>query len=284
MTNAVLDGWMVEAYRGWLEFREELAGKPRWERFLWYLEAPFTALRIMTVPMTAEDHLHPPKLMAALIGSVAWLSYYLAGKDINPYPWFLFHLVLCGGAAAYVYAAYATQGPLPKSFAALVGMYGFFVAATFIDTFADAVVSLLHFFGLLLGVNKAILGLTVLAWGNSIGDLSTNMAMARKGFANMAITACFAGPMFNMLVGLSLGFLGLIRKETGKIPSALVDGGYPVELSTGLLTGFVILVANCCLLIGFGVGNKNAVPAWYGYVSFAMYGCYLVVSFILLLT
>ena len=46
-----------------------------------------------------------------------------------------------------------------------------------------------------------VLGLTVLAWGNSIGDLSTNMAMAKKGLANMALTACYAGPVFNLLVG-----------------------------------------------------------------------------------
>ena len=49
-----------------------------------------------------------------------------------------------------------------------------------------------------------VLGLTVLAWGNSIGDFSTNMAMARKGLANMALTACYAGPVFNLLVGFPL--------------------------------------------------------------------------------
>lgn len=47
-----------------------------------------------------------------------------------------------------------------------------------------------------------VLGLTVLAWGNSIGDFSTNMAMTRKGLANMALTACYAGPVFNLLVRL----------------------------------------------------------------------------------
>jgi sodium/potassium/calcium exchanger 6 len=45
-----------------------------------------------------------------------------------------------------------------------------------------------------------VLGLTVLAWGNSVGDMSTNCAMARKGLANMAMTACYAGPVFNLLV------------------------------------------------------------------------------------
>ena len=52
-----------------------------------------------------------------------------------------------------------------------------------------------------------VLGLTVLAWGNSIGDFSTNMAMARKGLANMALTACYAGPVFNLLVGCLLIFV-----------------------------------------------------------------------------
>ena len=47
---------------------------------------------------------------------------------------------------------------------------------------------------------RQVLGLTVLAWGNSVGDMSTNCAMARKGLANMAMTACYAGPVFNLLV------------------------------------------------------------------------------------
>ena len=62
----------------------------------------------------------------------------------------------------------------------------------------------------------------MLAWGNSIGDLSTNMAMARKGLANMAITACFAGPVFNMLVGLGAGFALLLSDDAA---AAGDDGG-----------------------------------------------------------
>lgn len=48
----------------------------------------------------------------------------------------------------------------------------------------------------------------------SVPDLITDVAMARSGFGNMAMTACFAGPLCNMLCGLGLGFLLQIMKSS----------------------------------------------------------------------
>merc|ERR1719445_1478759 len=87
-----------------------------------------------------------------------------------------------------------------------IAFYGFVIAATWIDTIADKLVSVLNFMGIVLHIPNSILGLTILAWGNSMGDLSANTAMAREGLGNMAITACFAGPIFNILIGLGTGF------------------------------------------------------------------------------
>lgn len=39
--------------------------------------------------------------------------------------------------------------------------------------------------------------------GNSIPDLMNNLSLARDGFPSMAVAACFAGPMFSMMVGMS---------------------------------------------------------------------------------
>ncbi len=64
----------------------------------------------------------------------------------------------------------------------------------------------------LLAVPPGVMGLTLLAWGNSLGDLFGNPAMARRGQASMALTACFAGPLFNMLAGLALGYGSLLRR------------------------------------------------------------------------
>lgn len=64
--------------------------------------------------------------------------------------------------------------------AALMCTVGFAVAATWIAFVANELVAMLQFFGRLSGVSSAVLGLTVLAWGNSVGDLSTNIAMAKR--------------------------------------------------------------------------------------------------------
>jgi Ca2+/Na+ antiporter len=47
--------------------------------------------------------------------------------------------------------------------------------------------------GLLTGFPNTFIGLTFLAWGNSLSDAFANPALAKMGYAIMAITGCFAG-------------------------------------------------------------------------------------------
>lgn len=67
--------------------------------------------------------------------------------------------------------------------------------------------SLLSSLGLILGISEGILGLTVLSWGNSVGDLVADVAVARDGMASMAIAGTYAGPMFNLMIGLGLSLV-----------------------------------------------------------------------------
>merc|ERR1711939_192200 len=77
----------------------------------------------------------------------------------------------------------------------------------------------------------AILGLTVLAWGNSIGDLVADLSVARAGSPNMAVTACFAGPLFNMLVGLGVSFSCNALPRAALCPSTIRQGSRPPRSS-----------------------------------------------------
>lgn len=77
---------------------------------------------------------------------------------------------------------------------------------------ADILIDILNLFGILSGINPSLLGLTILAWGNSSGDLMANLSIAKKGFSEMAMTGCYAGPLFNALIGLGLTTLRINMK------------------------------------------------------------------------
>jgi len=148
---------------------------------------------------------------------------------------------------------------------------GFIVAATWIDAIADQLVKLLTLLGVICRIPGAIMGLTVLAWGNSMGDLSANMTMAKKGLANMAITACFAGPVFNILIGLGGGFTKL-NTSTGQASAE-------VELSPSIIVGLCFLAVNCLLVVVSGlVVNSGHIPKGYGYVALGLYVLYVFAS------
>ena len=47
-------------------------------------------------------------------------------------------------------------------------------------------------------------GITLLAWGNSVGDLVADVVLARRGHAKMAVATCFGSPMLNDVLGLGI--------------------------------------------------------------------------------
>lgn len=65
-----------------------------------------------------------------------------------------------------------------------------------------------------MSIPKSLLGLTLLAVGNCLGDMNANVAMTKKGFGEMAVTASLAGPVFNVLFGLGVSItLSLITSD-----------------------------------------------------------------------
>lgn len=71
-----------------------------------------------------------------------------------------------------------------------------------------------------------------------MGDLMTVLSVARKGFGEMAMTGCYAGPLFNMLFGFGISTLMVNLKPNGqKIVFTYRDsmGDIPLIMSCGVL-------------------------------------------------
>lgn len=84
-------------------------------------------------------------------------------------------------------------------------VFGSFVGSILvISCMASEVVAVLATFGVVSNLSNSFLGLTVLAWGNSVGDLISNIALARKGYYRMGFAACFGGPLFSKLTYINM--------------------------------------------------------------------------------
>jgi sodium/potassium/calcium exchanger 6 len=230
------------------------------------------------VPIPCEGYYNRGLIALALALSPLWFAYYIwSGHGINLMAKnsILLFLIAWGMAifagAMVLRFSPGGEGHMAMGVATPIALYGFIIAATWIDFVADHLVALLDFIGIILHIPGAIMGLTVLAWGNSMSDLSANITMARKGLANMAMTACFAGPIFNILVGLGLGFSNL-SAQTGN-PEATV------ALSPPIITGFVFVGLNCASILFTGIMlGKGRIEPYYGYIAVGMYATYLIAS------
>lgn len=143
----------------------------------------------------------------------------------------------------------------PPTYRYLLCFLGFVVAIAWISTIANEVVGVLKAFGVILGISDAILGLTIFAVGNSLGDLVADITVARLGFPVMALSACFGGPMLNILLGIGLSGIYMTIREGqhkhDKHPTRPIHyKPYQLEISpTLVISGVTLVVTLLGLLI-----------------------------------
>jgi len=96
--------------------------------------------------------------------------------------------------------------------------------------------------GIILDISTAILGLTVLALGNSVGDLVADTSVAKEGNPPMGVASCFGSPLLNDLLGLGLSLTITCASQYPEplrftVPAQLKIGW--AFLGTSLLTSLI---------------------------------------------
>lgn len=164
------------------------------EFYLLLLEYPFTIIRKLVTPIPCEAEYNRNMVSLSIALSPLWLMFYASTKKedadiVEGHPIRLTLLVCClsfaMGVAFFKSAPKDDSSLIPLRFKLPIALYGFFIAATWIDVISDQLVNVLEFIGTVCLIPSSIMGMTVLAWGNSVGDFSTNSALAQKGLADM---------------------------------------------------------------------------------------------------
>ena len=145
---------------------QESANELPWNRWLVCVQlftGPQFAVLILWANM-AEDWENPGKellrmILYTLIGSLVLLGVLFTTTSEHKRP--KYHFLLC--------------------------FMGFIISIAWISTIAGEVVGVLKTFGVVLGISEALLGLTVFAAGNSVGDLVADVTVARLGYPVMAL-------------------------------------------------------------------------------------------------
>ncbi|KAI8901745.1 Sodium/calcium exchanger protein-domain-containing protein [Globomyces pollinis-pini] len=76
-------------------------------------------------------------------------------------------------------------------------IFGFLQTIMYFLAISNELVSLLETIGIISGIRQSIIGLTISAVGNCIGEMITNISIAQYGLHTMAISACYGAPMLS---------------------------------------------------------------------------------------
>lgn len=168
--------------------------------------------------------------------------------------------------AAVVY--FTSKNEEKPRYHAAFAYLGFVVAVVWIYSIANEIVNILQTLGVVFSISNAILGLTLLAWGNSLGDFIADTVMARQGYPRMGISACFGGPLFNILLGVGIPFtIATIKHGTYKLK---------ITFEEVVLAGFVCISLVSSLIIVPLSGFRMSRP--WGIYLIILYVVFLIVA------
>lgn len=204
---------------------------------------------------------------------------YIQAPDALPPTWLIRPILICLlVSVVLLIPLLLTTTPFhrPRPYRIILSLAGFVVSIAWISAIASQVVGALKALAVILNMSHAIMGLTIFAVGNSLGDLVADVTVAKLGYPVMALSACFGGPMLNILLGVGLSgswimLTGAEKRQHRHPKKGLKFKSYHIEVSkTLVVSGVTLLVTLVGLLIAVPL-NKWVLSKRIGWALIALW-------------
>lgn len=161
---------------------------------------------------------------------------------------------------------------------------GFVNLILWILIFLSAVVRLLEFTGQVCHISHSLLGLTLFAIGNLVGDMVSNVAFANLGLAMTGLGACFGSPLLYILVGVGVNGCLVIAQHAWEEGVPMTQTALLFEVSHSLVfsgAGLMCMVVFYIISIplnGWKIDRKIGTAALGWWVCVTLYNVLYEVS------
>jgi len=250
---------------------------------LWALELPLSILRWLTIPSSDGEWDRRRRLWTACTPPFALLLLSAVHADSIPAAFSqtfgtssmpVWPVIALVGLVLSALVLMTSVDEHPPRWLPLLVVSGFVMTIIWLKIVADEMINLITTFGHLLNISTSILGLTVIAIGNSIGDFVADTAAARDGTQNgarMALAACFGSPVIMNIVSVGLSFT---LRLVNQISSNGFEQGHFIRytpLSRLARMGYILLyITMASHMVVFPLCGYRA-PRGYAIYLFAIY-------------
>lgn len=195
----------------------------------------------------------------------------------------LFNIQLCILPVAFHYLLFY-QYPfftMPLSIVSLLAMHsifhnyqnytipvvGFASSILLIITTSSYLITILKNIGIIFRISESLLGLTILALGNSMGDLISNLTLAELDLSVIGINACFGSPLLYILVGIGINGIVVNIQNRSQYMTLKIDTNFKMS-SFGLVV-MLVFYAIAIPINGWFIDRKIGLVGvlWWGFIT-----------------
>lgn len=214
------------------------------ERKASYLAIPIRAAMAMTMPVIRAGVLEKQYVLAlGFLAPLFFLSVpgneFFSSLTDDDATAMLYNLAASAACFIIVAGILAVKykNTSPSASSEFISMFTFIQSICWMHLCSNELVMATDALARIVGADEEVLGVSVISWGDSIGDLVSCYAVARAGQVTMAVVACFAGPVFNLLIGLASA-IAFLASVLGDLPFEASQG----EILLGIACVFTVLM------------------------------------------